>query len=58
MKIWKVSNHHINYLRNDIDKQLSIILNGYEKLGADIKTVIETKPGEFRVIYTIEGDAE
>ncbi len=58
MKVWKVSNHHINSLCNDACEQLAIILNSYEKLGADIKTIIENKPGDFRIIYTVEEDAE
>ena len=58
MKIWKVSNHHINGLCNDICEQLTVILNGYESLGADIKNIIETKPGDFRIIYTVEDDTE
>ena len=58
MKIWKVSNHHINGLCNDICEQLAVILNGYESLGADIKNIIETKPGDSRIIYTVEDDTE
>lgn len=37
---------------------LADILNRYEKGGACIKEIIETKKGNFRIIYTVENEGE
>lgn len=58
MKVWKVDNYCIGPAEDSpydtTAETLAYILNQYEKAGASIKEVIETKKGNFRIIYTVE----
>lgn len=58
MKVWKVDNYCIGSADDapydTTSETLAYILNNYEKAGASIKEIIETKKGNFRIIYTVE----
>lgn len=58
MKVWKVDNYCLGLAEDaghdNISELLEGILNSYEKQGASIKEIIETKKGNFRIIYTVE----
>lgn len=62
MRIWKVDNYCIgppeDYPYDTTAEVLADILNRYEKGGACIKEIIETKKGNFRIIYTVENEGE
>ena len=58
MKVWKVDNYCIGPTEDapydTTAETLAYVLNNYEKAGASIKEIIETKKGNFRIIYTVE----
>lgn len=58
MKVWKVDNYCIgpaeDYPYDTTAEVLADVLNRYEKAGAIIREIIETKKGNFRIIYTVE----
>lgn len=58
MKVWKVDNYCIGPAEGEpydtTAETLAYVLNNYEKAGASIKEIIETKKGNFRIIYTVE----